>query len=289
MPPLAGGICGGGGGATTPPSPVTSGLSSPLCSAALLAARQPVAGVLAAETAWRPFLVGKGVPGCGTPCCRTAPRRHGAASLVEALWASGHWVLKGGVPTLRLPPAATSAVAPPHSAQHDAAWQAATAVRVAAEAALSARLAVGSTADGHTSPCLSATALGMRDPLEKVAIPSSTARRCATPACSAKRSSQDMRKSRRKLLSDTCSRPDANDNRVRGPTVYSLDCKTVAAATCGTLASATAAAEKAAFRLLASPARLTSPSHRACRPTAPPRRTSTHEQQEGMVGGVCAR
>ena len=79
MPPPAGSICGGGGGDTTPPSPITAGRSSPLCGVALRAARRPVAGVVVAETAWRPLLVGGDVPGRGTPCCHTAPRRHDAA------------------------------------------------------------------------------------------------------------------------------------------------------------------------------------------------------------------
>jgi len=115
--------------------------------------------VVAAEAAWRPLLVGGGVPGRATPWLphRTPPPRR-RASLAAALWADGHWVLEGGVLTLRLPPTTTGAAAPPDRALHDAAWQPAAAVAVAAAAALPARLAVGTAADGHTSPCLSATA-----------------------------------------------------------------------------------------------------------------------------------
>jgi len=159
MPPLAGVLCGGCGGDTTRPSPVTAGRSSFLSGAALRAARRPVAGVVAAEAAWRPLLAKGVVPGRAMPWLlhRTPPPRR-RASLVAALWADGHWVLEGGVPTLRTPPTATSAAAPPDSALQDAAWQPAAAVAMAAAAALPAQLAVGTAADGHTSPCLSATA-----------------------------------------------------------------------------------------------------------------------------------
>jgi len=88
---------------------------------------------------------------------RTPPPRR-RASLVVALWAGDHWVAEGGMPTLSPPRAETSAAAPPDSALHDADWQPATAVAMSTSAALPARSAVGSAADRHTSPCLSATA-----------------------------------------------------------------------------------------------------------------------------------
>jgi len=78
MQPPAGSICEGGGGDTAPSSSITDGRLSPLCGAALRAARRPVARIVAAETAWRPLVVG-GVPRRGTPCCRTEHRCHGAA------------------------------------------------------------------------------------------------------------------------------------------------------------------------------------------------------------------
>jgi len=178
MPPPAGGIYGGCGGDTTPPSLVSAGRASPLCCAALSAARRPVAGVVAAETARRPLLVRGGVLGRATPRLphRTSPPRR-RASLAAALWADGHWELERGVPTLRLPPTATSAASHADSALHDAAWQPAAAVAVAAAAALSARLAVGTAADGHTSPCLSATARAAA-----AATPATWAARGAAPA-----------------------------------------------------------------------------------------------------------
>jgi len=62
------------------------------------------------------------------------------------------------VPTLRPPPAATGAAAPPDSPLRDAAWKSAAAVAVAAVAALPVRWDVGTAPDGHTSPCPLATA-----------------------------------------------------------------------------------------------------------------------------------
>jgi len=94
IPRRAGGICGGGGGDTTPSSPVTACQLSSLCDAAPRAARRPVAGVVAAETAWRPLLVGgtcRGVERLGCPT-------HPAATVpcITGRGAVGRWPLNDG-------------------------------------------------------------------------------------------------------------------------------------------------------------------------------------------------
>jgi len=130
--------------------------------------------------------------------------------------------------------------------------------------------------------------VGVGDPLESVAIPSSIARRCPNAAFKAQNSSDAIRKSNLKAPSNASSRLECMHSRAHAPAVCTRGGVAQAALAARGKTEATKVAAKKAERRVATvcPRRLIILDRRLSRPTARPRLSSRAEPRGGMVGGV---